>query len=64
MKRITYQAKVTNDSGVIRSRVPAPLLRMMGARPGDHATFRLDGSAAVMRIARAKVKTKGKRKRR
>jgi hypothetical protein len=50
-----YQAKVTDDSGLTRGKVPSPLLRAMGARPGDHMVFRLTSSGqAVMRVARSK----------
>jgi len=58
-KRDEYQSKVTNDTGLTRGRVPTPLLKDMGARPGDRLIFRVDESGqAVMRLAR-----KGKRPR-
>lgn len=50
-----YQAKVTDDGGLTRGKVPSPLLRAMGARPGDYMIFRLTSSGeAVMRVARSK----------
>ena len=58
-KRDEYQSKVTDDTGLTRGRVPAPLLKVMGARPGDRLIFRVDESGEiVMRLAR-----KGKRPR-
>jgi hypothetical protein len=60
-----YKAKVTDDGGLTRGRVPCPLLSAMGARPGDYLTFQLTGSSqAVMRLSRAKRKAGkgGKRK--
>jgi hypothetical protein len=61
-----YRAKVTVDTGLIRGRVPAPLLSRMGARPGDHMIFRLaDSGQAVMRLSHSSRRTgKGKSKRR
>ena len=50
-----YRAKVITDTGVTRGRVPSPLLREMGARPGDFMIFRLSETGeAVMRISRSK----------
>lgn len=50
-----YQAKVTDDGGLTRGKVPSPLLREMGARPGDYMIFRLsDSGKATMRVLRSK----------
>lgn len=50
-----YQAKVIEDNGLTRGRVPSPLLKAMGARPGDFMLFRLTRSGeAVMRVSRSK----------
>lgn len=50
-----YQAKVIDDGGLTRGKVPSPLLRAMGARPGDYMIFRLaDSGEALMRVARSK----------
>lgn len=63
-KREEYQAKVTDDGGLVRGRVPCPLLNEMGARQGDRLIFSLgDAGEATMRVARLKVKSgKGRRK--
>jgi hypothetical protein len=57
-----YRAKVTVDTGMARGRVPTPLLKVIGARPGDYLTFRLVSTGeVVMRLSRAKpakVRTK------
>jgi len=59
MKKVKdeYRAKVIDDHGLTRGRIPTPVLNLMGARPGDSVTFRLARSGeAVMRIARARAK--------
>ena len=47
-RREEYRAKVTDDNGLTRGRVPCPLLTEMGARAGDYLTFRLDESNNVL----------------
>lgn len=42
-----YRARIANDSGVIRGKIPSPLVREMGARPGDYMVFHLDSSGKV-----------------
>lgn len=50
-----YQAKITDDNGLTRGRVPCPLLKKMGARPGDFMIFRFaDSGGAIMRVSRSK----------
>jgi hypothetical protein len=45
-----YRAKVSDDNGIVRAKVPAPLLRDMKARAGSYLTFRLnDSGEAIMR---------------
>ena len=62
-KRDEYKAKVTVDTGMARGRVPTPLLKLMGARPGDYLTFRLVSTGeVVMRLLRAGAKSAGSRK--
>jgi hypothetical protein len=56
-RREEYRAKVTDDNGLVRGRVPCPLLSEMGARPGDYLTFRLDESNNVaMSLSRPRRK--------
>lgn len=43
-----YQAKVTNDSGILRGKIPSPLVRELGAREGDYIVFRSDGAGKVV----------------
>jgi hypothetical protein len=64
--REEYRAKITNDGGLARGRVPCPLLNDISARPGDHLIFRLDDSGRIeMRLSRPRKKSgKGKSKRR
>jgi hypothetical protein len=59
-----YRAKITDDNGLTRGRIPTPLLSQMGARPGDYTNFRLSSSGeAIMSISRSRgaKKTKGKK---
>ncbi len=56
-RREEYRARVTDDKGLTRGRVPCPLLSEMGARPGDQLTFRLDESNNVtMSLSRPRRK--------
>jgi selenophosphate synthetase-related protein len=64
-KREEYQSKVTEDTGLARGRVPAPLLKDMGARPGDRLIFRMDESGKVaVSLARVRRKPAKRSKRR
>jgi len=50
-----FQAKISLDNEMVRGKIPSPLLRQMGARPGDYMTFRLASPGeAVMRLSRSK----------
>jgi hypothetical protein len=49
-----YQAKVTDDSGILRGKIPSPLVRELGARAGDYIVFRRDDTGRVnVSLARA-----------
>jgi hypothetical protein len=57
-----YQAKVTNDTGILRGKIPSPLVRELGARAGDYITFRRDDTGRVtvsLSRARGAATTKG-----
>ena len=52
---IEYRAKVTNDAGLVRGKVPSPLIRELGGRPGDYMVFHYDGAGtAEISVARSK----------
>ncbi len=52
-----YLAKVIDDKGLVRGRIPTPVLNLMGARPGDSVSFRLARSGkAVMHVSRGHAK--------
>jgi hypothetical protein len=54
-----YRAKITNDAGIFRGKVPSPLIRELGGRPGDYMVFNYDGTSKVaMSIARTKASGK------
>jgi hypothetical protein len=58
-----YRAKVSDDNGVVRAKVPAPLLRDMKATVGSYLTFRLnDSGEAIMRAAKVKKAGAGGKK--
>jgi hypothetical protein len=42
-----YQARVTNDAGILRGKIPSPLVRELGARAGDYIVFRRDNAGRV-----------------
>lgn len=53
---IEYRAKVTNDAGIFRGKIPSPLIRELGGRPGDYMVFHYDGAG---RVAMSVSHTKG-----
>ena len=58
-----YRARLANDAGVIRGKIPSPLVRELGGRPGDYMVFRSDGSGRVtvsVSRSRAGAKKSGK----
>jgi len=62
-----YKAKLTNDSGVIRGKIPSPLVRELGGRPGDYVVFNSSGGKVTVSLSRSKGVVKkgakgGKRK--
>ena len=42
-----YQARVTDDAGILRGKIPSPLVRELGARAGDYIVFRRDNAGRV-----------------
>lgn len=43
-----YRAMISDEGGgVVRGRIPAPLVREMGARAGDYMIFHSDGAGKV-----------------
>jgi hypothetical protein len=63
-RRAEYRAKVTNDNGLTRGRIPCPLLNEISARPGDYLIFRLDDSGKVVVTLSRVKKRSAKRNRR
>ena len=54
-----YRAKLTDDAGVIRGKIPSPLVKVMGGRPGDYMVYRSDGSGNVsVSLSRSRGGTK------
>lgn len=42
-----FKAKLTNDAGVIRGKIPSPLVKLLGGRPGDFVVFNSDEAGKV-----------------
>jgi len=52
---VDYRARIADDSGVVRGKIPSPLVREMGARPGDYMIFSRDASGRVtVTVSRSK----------
>ena len=52
---VDYRARIADDSGVVRGKIPSPLVREMGARPGDYMVFSMDSSGKVtVKLSRSK----------
>lgn len=50
-----FYAKIADDNGIVRGKIPSPLVRILGARPGDYMVFRPTGTGtALMSVSRAK----------
>lgn len=50
-----YRARLANDAGVIRGKIPSPLVRELGGRPGDYMIFRSEGGGKVtVSVSRSK----------
>lgn len=54
-----YRAKLTDDAGVIRGKIPSPLVKELGGRPGDYMVFNSDGAGKVsVSLSRSRGGTK------
>ncbi|MER3426746.1 MAG: hypothetical protein C4334_01400 [Pyrinomonas sp.] len=42
-----FKAKLTNDGGIVRGKIPAPLVHYLGGRAGDYLVFRADEQGRV-----------------
>ena len=50
-----YRARLASDAGVIRGKIPSPLVRELGGRPGDYMVFRSEGAGKVtVTVSRSK----------
>ena len=50
---IEFEAKLTDDSGVVRGRIPAPLVQLLGGRAGDFVVFRKEGNRFTLSLRRS-----------
>jgi hypothetical protein len=59
-----YQARVTDDAGILRGKIPSPLVRELGGRAGDYIVFRRDGTGpftvSLARTRRTAAKSSGR----
>lgn len=60
-----YYAKITNDNGTVRGKIPSPLVRDMKARPGDRMVFRKDeaGNAIMTLLPKGRARKPAAKKR-
>jgi len=49
-----YQSKITNDNGIARAKVPSPLLRDMGAKPGHYVVFKKTDAGVLTEVKKKK----------
>ncbi len=54
VSREEYQAKVSEDNGLMRAKIPAPLLRDMKAKPGQYVVFKKTGSGVTIEVKKKK----------
>ncbi|CDM66401.1 hypothetical protein [Pyrinomonas methylaliphatogenes] len=45
---VEFKAKLTNDGGIVRGKIPAPLVSYLGGRAGDYLVFRADETGRVV----------------
>jgi hypothetical protein len=58
-----YRAMISDEGGVVRGRIPAPLVRDLGAKDGDYLVFNHDGSGNVsVKLSRGKGAKKAAKK--
>ena len=55
-----YQARVTNDAGILRGKIPSPLVRELGAKAGDYIVFKRN-SAGIVTVSLSRTKGGAKR---
>lgn len=64
-EQVVYKAKLTSDTGVIRGKIPSPLVKELGGRPGDYLVFNSSGGKVTVSLSRSrntsKKGAKGKR---
>jgi hypothetical protein len=57
-----YRAKVIDDAGLTRARVPHPILRALKAGAGDYVIFHLSNTGHVtMQVLRSRKKSSKRR---
>jgi hypothetical protein len=51
-----YQARISNDNGMTRAKVPSPLLRDLGAKPGHYVVFSKTNSGVMVKVLKKRKK--------
>jgi antitoxin component of MazEF toxin-antitoxin module len=51
---VEYRAKISEDNGMTRAKIPSPLLRDLGAKPGQYVVFRKTDSGMVIEVKKRK----------
>lgn len=53
-----FRALLSADASVVRGRIPAPLVKLLGGKAGDYMVFNYESGKATVRISRAKPPAK------
>jgi hypothetical protein len=56
-----YRARLANDAGVIRGKIPSPLVRDLGGRPGDYMVFHCAGTGGPVTVTVSRAKAGAKK---
>lgn len=49
-----FRALLSEDANVVRGRIPAPLVKLLGGKAGDYMVFKYEGGKATVSVSRAK----------
>lgn len=49
-----FRALLSEDANVVRGRIPAPLVKLLGGKAGDYMVFNYEGGKCTVGVSRAK----------
>ena len=53
-----FRALLSADANVVRGRIPAPLVKLLGGKAGDYVVFKYESGKVAVSISRAKPAAK------